>query len=266
MKIFIISTILIFFPLFNNLNTKDISINEAVNNPYRKKENIKRDKFRNPIETLTFFELKRNKKVLEIIPGRGWYTEILSTFMKNSDNFYVATYERPTYAIEIIEKIQKDFFKYFKNEEENFGEIKTVFIDKNFELKNHENYFDLILTFRNTHNFLDQNKFHNILKSIHKSLRKDGILGVVQHRADESSNFDFKKGYVKESFLIKNIEKYGFKLISKSEINANPDDLKNYKNGVWSLPPRLSEGENKKSFYKSIGESDRMTLKFKKIK
>ena len=87
---------------------------------------------------------------------------------------------------------------------------------------------------------------------------------MVQHRANESSNFNFEKGYVKESFLIKHIEKQGFKLIDKSEINANPKDLKDYKKGVWTLPPRLSEGKKNRSFYQSIGESDRMTLKFRK--
>ena len=67
---------------------------------------------------------------------------------------------------------------------------------------------------------------------------------------------------MKKSFLIKHIEKQGFKLLEKTEINSNPKDLKNYKKGVWTLPPRYAEGENNRSVYKAIGESDRMTLKF----
>ena len=85
---------------------------------------------------------------------------------------------------------------------------------------------------------------------------------MVQHRANESSNFNFKNGYVKESFLINFIETLGFRLIEKSEINSNTKDLKNYRKGVWTLPPRLIMGNEKKSTYLKIGESDRMTLKF----
>ena len=118
------------------------------------------------------------------------------------------------------------------------------------------------MTFRNTHNFLDQKKSENIYQSLHRSLKKNGILGVVQHRADESATYNFKKGYVKESFLIRHIEEQGFKLLEKTEINSNPKDLKNYNKGVWTLPPRYAEGDKNKSIYEAIGESDRMTLKF----
>ena len=93
-------------------------------------------------------------------------------------------------------------------------------------------------------------------------MKKGGILGVVQHRADESSPFNYKGGYVKESFLINFIEKQGFKLIKKSEINSNFKDIKNYEKGVWTLPPTYRLGEKDKSKYSKIGESDRMTLKF----
>ena len=93
-------------------------------------------------------------------------------------------------------------------------------------------------------------------------MKKGGILGVVQHRADEQSEYDFKKGYVKESFLIAFIESQGFKFVNKSEINANPKDTKDYEKGVWTLPPRLILGDKNKNKFLRIGESDRMTLKF----
>ena len=262
MKILLYSLTLTFFLFFYKIDANTNLIKEAVENPHRKEKNIKRDVYRNPYETLNFFELDKSKKVLEIIPGRGWYTEIIGTYMKGSNNFHVAVYEEPSFAIEIITKIQNEFFEYFEKNKNKFGEIKKVFIDNDFRIKGHENYFDLILTFRNTHNFLDQKKSENIYKSFHKSLKKNGILGVVQHRANESARFDFNKGYVRESFLIKHIEKQGFKLLEKTEINSNPKDIKNYKKGVWTLPPRYAEGEKNKSVYKAIGESDRMTLKF----
>ena len=245
------------------LSSKE-DIISAVENKYRSEENVKRDKFRNPIETLEFFGLSKNLKVLEITPGRGWYTEILSHYMKNTNNFYVATYKQPPFAEEIITKIQKEFYNYFNINKEKFGAFKTIYIDKNLNFDIKESYFDIILTFRNTHNFLNNNKSENILNSIHKALKIGGVLGVVQHRADESLIKNFEKGYVKESFLIDHIQNQGFELVERSNINQNTKDLKNYKKGVWSLPPRYANGEENKDYFKSIGESDRMTLKFRK--
>jgi len=240
----------------------DDLMTEAVKNKFRNEENRKRDKYRNPIKTLSFFELKREIKILEIIPGRGWYTEIISKYMKDSNNFYVATYKKPSFAVEIITKIQNDFFKYFETNKKKFGEINSVLINENFNIESEQNYFDMILTFRNTHNFLDQGKSEIIFRSIHKTLKTGGVLGIVQHRANETSDFNYKNGYVKETFLIKHIESLGFELIDKSEINSNLKDTKDYQKGVWALPPRFAEGEKNRSFYESIGESDRMTLKF----
>lgn len=94
-------------------------------------------------------------------------------------------------------------------------------------------------------------------------MKKGAILGVVQHRASKDFEENFINGYVKEDFLISLIEKQGFRLIEKSEINSNPKDLKNYEKGVWTLPPRFADGVKTK--YLNIGESDRMTLKFKKL-
>ena len=258
-KLIILTIIFYKTPLSSNEDIKS-----SVDNKYRSEENVKRDKYRNPIETLQFFGLNKKMKVLEITPGRGWYTEILSHYMRNTNNFYVATYKEPPFAVEIITKIQKEFYDYFDINKDKFGDFNTIYIDKNFNFEEKESYFDMILTFRNTHNFLSHKKSENILNSIHKALKKGGILGVVQHRADESLNINFEKGYVKESFLIDHIQNQGFELIGKSNINENPKDLKNYSKGVWSLPPRYANGEKDKDYYRSIGESDRMTIKFRK--
>ena len=239
----------------------NLDLVDSINNPHREQNSI-RDKYRNPLETLKFFGIEEKLKVLEIIPGRGWYTEILAKFFKNTENYYVAVYEKPSFAREIIEKIQKEFSIYFNEREKQFGKFKTIFIGEEFQINGKENYFDIILTFRNTHNFLDQGKAEKIYSSFHRILKDGGTLGVVQHRADETSDFDFKNGYVKESFLIELVEKIGFKLEEKSEVNANYLDEKNYPKGVWTLPPRLAEGDKNKEKYLKIGESDRMTLKF----
>ena len=124
--------------------------------------------------------------------------------------------------------------------------------------------FDLVLTFRNTHNWLGSNTAKNVYKSIYDSMKKGAILGIVQHKGNEDMEKNFNNGYVKESFLIDFIEEIGFQFVEKSNINANLKDTKDYKSGVWTLPPRLVMGEKDKKKYLEIGESDRMTLKFVK--
>ena len=259
MKKYFFILILLCFSCFS----RDPNINDlknAVDNPFRKDSNKIRDKYRNPNETLTFFEVSRDKKILEIVPGSGWYSEIISYFMKNTNNFSVAIYDKP--PVKILNKIQENFINYFTSNENNFGEINVIKINEDYGINDRHEKYDIVLTFRNTHNWLDSGNAKKLFKSINKVLKPGGLLGVVQHRANENSDFNFKKGYVKESYLINLIENQGFKLSEKNEINSNPRDLKNYKKGVWTLPPRLVEGENNKALYLEIGESDRMTLKF----
>ena len=245
----------------NEVYTKDF-LKEAISNENRKTENVKRDKYRNPYKTLNFFGINKEMKILEITPGRGWYTEILATYMKDSNNFYIAKYAPPQFAVEILTKIQNEFEKYFLNNEDRFGKVKYISINKNFDILSEKNKFDMVLTFRNSHNWLNNKKAEKIYNSIFKIMKKGGVLGIVQHRGNESSTFNYKAGYVKESFLIKLVEKQGFKLIDKSEVNSNPKDLKNYEKGVWTLPPSLRLGKKDQQKYLKIGESDRMTLKF----
>mgnify|MGYP001180231210 CR=1 FL=1 len=266
MKLFFSLFLLIFslnYSFANEINNEQL-ISIAVNSDDREERNILRDKYRNPVETLSFFGLSKDMKVLELTPGRGWYSEILGKYMKGTDNYYVAKYDPPQFAIEIINKIQKEFVTYFSNNTDKFGKIKYISINEDFEIISDQNKFDMVLTFRNTHNWLDRNKAKKIYSSIYKLMKKGGVLGVVQHRADESSDLNYKGGYVKESFLIKFIEEQGFKFLEKSEINSNSKDLKNYEKGVWTLPPTFRLGEKDKSKYSKIGESDRMTLKFAK--
>ena len=125
----------------------------------------------------------------------------------------------------------------------------------------------MVLTFRNTHNWIRYGGVENIYRAFHRVLKKGGVLGVVQHRADKKGNVEetAKNGYVPESYLINLAEEIGFELIEKSEINANPKDNKNHPKGVWTLPPTLRFGETDKKKYIEIGESDRMTLKFIKL-
>ena len=135
MKALLYSLILTTLLFFNKIDANTDLIREAVENPHRKEENKKRDVYRNPYETLNFFGLDRSKKVLEIIPGRGWYTEIISTYMNGTNNFHVAVYKEPSYAIEIITKIQNEFFEYFQKIKINLEKLKKFLSIKISKLK-----------------------------------------------------------------------------------------------------------------------------------
>ena len=127
-----------------------------------------------------------------------------------------------------------------------------------------DNSVDMVLTFRNLHNWLKSGYLENVFQVSFNALKKGGIFGVVEHRAPET--FDVAKmnasGYVTESLAIKLATEVGFILVDKSEINANKKDKKNYPKGVWTLPPTLKLQDKNKDKYLKIGESDRMTLKF----
>ena len=257
-KLFVL--FIFFFLIQTNEVYPNSDLKEAIENVHRNKNNTVRDQYRNPYETLSFFGLTKGMKVLEISPGNGWYSEILSKFLKDTDSYYVSKYKVP--PVKVVGENQEKFDEYFSTHKNKFGGVKSVFFNDKNILESRVKGFDMVLTFRNTHNWLRSNTAKNVYSSIYKVMKTGGILGVVQHKANEKSEFNFKNGYVKESFLIRLIENQGFKLLEKSNINFNSKDTKDYKNGVWTLPPRLILGEKNKNKYLEIGESERMTLKF----
>jgi predicted methyltransferase len=123
----------------------------------------------------------------------------------------------------------------------------------------------MVLTFRNLHNWMMFGWERGAFEQMRAALKPGGILGVVEHRADPGEPQDPKaaSGYVNEQHAIDLIESVGFRLLGRSQINANPRDRKNYEKGVWTLPPSYAAGERER--YDRIGESDRFTLKFEKV-
>ena len=231
LRMLIVSLIAILVLITNSYameNSTEILINEAIEGEHRTKVNKARDIYRHPKETLLFFGIKLNMSVLEILPGRGWYTEILAPVLKSSGQLTVAS----------------------------FGENHP----NDYLRKAH-------ITFRNSHNWIRFGNIKDVYKSFHRVLKKGGTLGVVQHRANknDSPEKSADTGYVPESYLINLIEEAGFELVKKSDVNANSKDKKNHPKGVWTLPPTLKLGDVDKEKYLEIGESDRMTLKFIKL-
>lgn len=237
------------------------TLDEALKTEFRTEKNKERDVYRHPKETLEFFGIKPDMTVVEISPGMGWYSEILAPFLTKNGQLVAAIApagDNPN---------MKKYVDGYKDWVTKNPEVKVSIVDfvpgKPLELSEPA---DLVLTFRNVHNWMNEGKGQAAFKTFFSALKPGGVLGVVEHRGNEKKKQDpkAKSGYVKESEIIKWAQKAGFKLDEKSEINANPKDTKDYPKGVWTLPPSLAEGETNKEKYKDIGESDRMTLRFVK--
>ncbi len=236
------------------------TIEEAVSSNYRTTDNRKRDVYRHPVETLNFFGLKPEMTVIEIAPGTGWYMEILAPLL-NAKGQYIAALpvSDSEYMIKNNEKVKAWVNGYSILE----GTVKFASFGPPADIVP-EASADLVLTFRNVHNWMAGGSAQEAFNSFFRALKRGGVLGVVEHRADPKTKMDPKavSGYVREADVISMAKKAGFKLDAKSEINANPKDLKTYPEGVWTLPPVLRLEDKDREKYLAIGESDRMTLKF----
>lgn len=238
------------------------TLKEAVKSPYRSEAFKVRDMFRNPEDTLTFFGVKPTMKVLEITPGTGWYTEILAPFLSEKGQYLYATHPAGSPAPQTSHIA--DWSKKFPDVSKNMS--TTVFDLSKPDLSLGEDHsVDMVLTFRNVHNWMAAGKEEIAFKSFFKVLKKGGVLGVVEHRAPKD-RVDPKAatGYVREADVMKMAKAAGFKYVGKSEVNSNKLDTKDYDKGVWTLPPTLALKDKDREHYQAIGESDRMTLKFVK--
>ena len=237
------------------------SLEDAIKSTDRSAKNVARDQYRNPYETLSFFGIQQEMSVVELSPGGGWYTEILANYIHSPGMLIAAHFDRDS---------QRDFYIRMRNNFEDKINKNPMYknvsvVDLSSKLAD-PGSIDAVLTFRNLHNWIGP-QIDIIFSNSHRALKKGGVLGIVEHRANPGTSLEEMKktGYVTEAYAIETAEKHGFTLIAKSEINANPNDTKDYERGVWTLPPVLRLKERDKEKYLDIGESDRMTLLFKKL-
>ena len=234
--------------------------------PHRETSMI-RDIYRNPLDTLMFFQVKPEHKVVEIWPGgSGWYTEILAPYLREKGQLYIANYDPETNSATRQKRLKSLADKFAANPE-IYDKVKwSVFSPANKLDIAPEGTIDRVLTFRNLHNWTSsgEDAMNDIFSHFYKVLKPGGKLGVIDHRLNEDDAKSARDGYVKESMVIEYAKRAGFVLEGKSEINANPDDTKDYEKGVWTLPPSLNLKEKDREKYLAIGESDRMTLLFVK--
>lgn len=240
-------------------------IDSAIAGAHRSDASRARDQYRHPKETLLFFGLRPGMTVVEISPGGGWYTDILAPVLKDK-GLYIAAHNNPNGPAG--QQRQRAAFKErLAANPDMFGKAVVTSFGKGIE---HNiaapGSADMVLTFRNLHNWMGAGFAEEALRAFHTALKPGGILGIVDHRLpeDRDSEASRRSGYVKQSDVIRMAEAAGFRLDASSEINANPKDKADHPKGVWTLPPTMALGDTDRDAYAAIGESDRMTLRFVK--
>lgn len=249
------------------------SLKAVLKGEHRSEAFVARDKYRNPKETLKFFGVKPKMTVVEIWPGGGgWYTEILAPYLRDKGKLYAAQFN-PDSDIKYFQRGRKKFLEKIAAKPDIYDRVEVT----TFDPPEHVDIAppasaDYVLTFRNVHNWYmygsGEERLVSAFKAFYDVLKPGGLLGVVEHRLPASrplSDQD-KSGYMRQDYVIQIAEKVGFKLVDESEINANPKDTADHPKGVWTLPPSLRLKDKDRERYVAIGESDRMTLKFKKPK
>ncbi len=244
-------------------NKPSAALVAAVGAATRTPANTARDKYRHPVETLSFFGVKPTDKVVEIWPAGGWYTEIIAPYVARAGTYYAAAPAGERGRAGMVKLMAANPAAYGKIQLATFPSMDGVG-------KVPDGSVDVVLTFRNVHNWsfgktdLTQAAFDQMFAM----LKPGGTLGLVEHHLPESmaGTTEAKSGYMKRSSVVRFAEKAGFKLVGESAVNANPKDTHDYDTGVWTLPPVLAKGEVDRARYVAIGESDRMTLKFAKPK
>ena len=223
-----------------------------------------RDPYRHPAQTLEFFGVVPGKTVVEISPGGGWYTDVIAPGLKESGVYYAAL-GNPE-ASEAAAAGVKRFADKMAAKPEVYGAPRiSVFSKAKMDVAP-AGTADVVLTFRNIHNWYMADFAPEAFKAFFAALKPGGTLGVVEHRLPEDRPDAMMKssGYMKVSAIKAMAEAAGFVLEASSEVNANPKDTADYPGGVWTLPPTFAEKDKDREKFAAIGESDRMTLKFVK--
>ena len=239
----------------------------AVNSSFRSLENKERDRYRHPIETLTFFGIQPDMTVVELWPFGGWYTQILAPYLREHGTLYAAAMD-PASTQKSDLKYNSELHAMLAAHPEVFDKVQLSVLAPGKMQIAPDGSADMVVTFRNIHNWAWAGMEKDVFAAAFRALKPGGILGVEEHRNNDPDFAPHKPGeaYVGERYAIALIESAGFKYVGDSQVNRNPKDTKDYPKGVWTLPPIYAEGDKDRARYAAIGESDRMTLKFVKPK
>ncbi len=241
----------------------DPALKAAVMGAQRTPANAARDGWRHPYETLSFFGIQPTMTVVELIPGGGWYTEILAPYLRERGRLIVAGSDPASPGG------QRQQARFDANPAV-YGRVQVGMLDAKagrFDF-GPAGGVDMVLTFRNLHNWVELGtpETRAVFNEAFKALKSGGVLGIVDHRLPEAMAQDAtaSSGYLHQRYVIGLAQSMGFKFAGSSEINANPKDKADHEGGVWALPPTYANKDKDRAAYEAIGESDRMTLKFVK--
>ncbi|MDE8651427.1 class I SAM-dependent methyltransferase [Novosphingobium album (ex Liu et al. 2023)] len=242
----------------------------AISNP-RRKEDRARDVYRHPGETLAFFRVQPNMKVGEYAPGGGWYSRLLGLYLGKQGNLVGLFFNPVSGAFDEKRQagIRADAARFPQDVSGWTGipadRFAALTLDAVPEAE--KGSYDRILIIRMMHNLFRWNIADSEIKAMREMLKPGGMIGIVDHRAKPDAAFaaaDGSTGYVRQADVIKFMEVNGFDLVDQSEVNANPKDSTDWPNGVWTLPPSYALKDQDRAKYAAVGESDRMTLLFRK--
>jgi len=246
-------------------------LSAAIAGTWRDPKNSARDVYRHPLQTLQFFGVAANERLVEITPGgSGWYAEILAPLLRENGRYAAAMVDPSAlpegrgrdYQQKALDDLQARLAKH----PEQFDRAVIVRFDPKQPRFAEAGTLDTVLTFRNVHNWVAGGTADAYFAAFYAALKPGGTLGVVDHRAKPGTDLERmkKSGYLTEQYVIDLATKAGFVLDARSEVNANPKDSADHPNGVWTLPPTNRHDAEEAQKYKAIGESDRMTLRFRK--
>lgn len=249
------------------------SLEWAANGDWRPQEDVDRNVWRHPVETLEFCGLEAQQSVVEIWPGGGWYTQVIAPWLKENGGQYTAALIDPA-ASERFKTLADNYLETF-SDNNRFGVIATSVLSADSGPLMPNNDADLVLTFRNVHSWLGRGMGAKAFADFYAALKPGGVLCVIEHRLPGAQEQDPKAstGYVQTAFVMDMASEAGFEFDAQSDINANPADTADHPFGVWTLPPSRRSTARRgaepaadfdRAKYDAIGESDRMTLRFRK--
>lgn len=241
-----------------------------------------RYRFRHPQETLEFFGIEPGMTVVEGLPGRGWYTKLLLPYLGSDGHLIGANYAQamwPNFSFATEEFLKKNstwLTDWPAGAEEWRGDDGATISAFEFgslpeSMAGTADVVFLARVLHNLANFEEEGGFlTDALADAFRVLKPGCTLGIVQHHARDNMSDEFadgSHGYLKKSFVIAAAEQAGFEFVAESDINANDKDQPTADDIVWRLPPSLAtsaENPELKAELEAIGESNRMTLKFRK--
>ena len=251
----------------------DAALQTAIGGMHRTDAYRERDQYRNPQKTLKLFDVQPQHTVVEIWPGGGWYTEILAPYLRAEGKLIAAHYDENDKQADYRPGSRQRFEKKLAENPAVYDRVEVtslMFDEAAGKLAlpaAKEGSVDRVVTFRNAHGWVSRGTIEAAFTHFFAILKSGGKLGIVQHMADPEQDWMSRNiGYVGRDYIIAQATQAGFQLQAEGFFNLNPRDNKRSEIGVWQLPPSLRglKTDVEKAPYRSIGESERMTLVFLK--